>query len=479
MANEKEAGKKLTAKEWSKLNPEVQFTGRAITLPAEPGKMPLRVAADALIQKANDEEQVFRTHEVFDAEQHDAAVAFFKAMCRLYGWASPQTQQGMFGPRPPQMVSVKTGPGDSDVVQVPIGAFKLPGVDEQISTTFHDGKFIVYGEVKKRDSHLILEVVTLAREILKAESIYKGKPIKLYVDDFGSIDTNRPPEFIDVSDTSEASILFDQDVIDMIETNILVPIKYTKNCIKNGVPLKRCALLSGPYGTGKSLTARVIARVCQDNGWTFVLLNKVQGLRAALDFVKGRYEEAVVFAEDVDRVTSERNEQTNDLINTVDGVLSKNSRIMTILTTNHIEKIHPVMLRPGRLDAIISLRAPGAETVEKLMRLYARELISPKVKLNQAGLALAGHIPASIRECIERAKLSMLGRDDNQLTEHDIMVAANTMKTHLDLLKAREPKETVGDKLVSALHSAVNNGTGEKIMKIQRQVEEVHERICD
>src|SRR5262249_22003547 len=154
----------------------------------------------------------------------------------------------------------------------------------------------------------------------------------------------------------------DEDIQNQIDTSILVPIMHTKEVEAQKIPLKRTILLEGPYGTGKSLTARMAARVCEENGWTFILLDRVQGLRTALEFAN-RYSPAVVFAEDIDRISEERNDAANDLINTIDGVLSKSSKIMTILTTNFADKLDKAMVRPGRLDAVISLRAPSDAAV--------------------------------------------------------------------------------------------------------------------
>src|SRR3990172_2989025 len=119
---------------WDKIDSPIEFSGRAITLPGDPGKMPLDKAIEALQRKKADEEQEFQVHEVIDAYPLDGAVAFVKAMTKLYGWASPQATPGFFGPKPPSFISVKTGKEDTDVVQCPMGAFKLPGVDEHVKT---------------------------------------------------------------------------------------------------------------------------------------------------------------------------------------------------------------------------------------------------------------------------------------------------------------------------------------------------------
>ena len=445
---------------WDALNPEIKYEGRAITLPGEPGKMPPRKAVEALTRLIADEEQPFNIKEEIDAYPLDAAVAFVKAMTKLYGWASPQTVMTMFGPRPPEMVSVKTGVNDDDVIQCPLGAFALPGLDQNINTAIIDNNkgrkvFVVYGTVKKRDRQVILELVTEARRIVKEDSIYRGKSIRLGVDTYGNLDMENPPSFFDASDTSKESVLLDDDIMEQIETSILVPIANSDMCRKLKIPLKRGILLEGPYGTGKSLTARMTAAVCSQNGWTFVLLDKVQGLQTALEFAN-RYSPAVVFAEDIDRIASERDEAANDLINTIDGVVSKKAEIMTILTTNFAENLNPVILRPGRLDAVISLRAPNAHTAERLIRHYAGTLLASTEAVDPAGYELAGQIPASIRECVERAKLGMIGRGDTKVSCADLVIAAKTMKNHLALLNRGTKEKTAAERLAESLHEVVS-----------------------
>lgn len=472
---------------WDRLDVDIAHEGRAITLPGDPGKMPLDKAIEALQRKKADEEQEFQVHEVIDAYPLDGAVAFVKAMTKLYGWASPQAEPGFFGPKPPQFISVKTGKEDADVIQCPLGSFKLPGVDHPVKTTIGNfgpkGElaFLIHAVIKKKDRHILLELATETRRIVKEDSIYRGKAIRLGVDDYGVLDMSTPPTFMDVSDTDEGSLIFDEDIRSQIETSILVPIKETARCRKYKIPLKRGVLLEGPYGTGKSLTARMTANLCEQNGWTFVLLDKVQGLRAALEFAN-RYAPAVVFAEDIDRIASERDEAANDLINTIDGVISKRSEIMTILTTNFAEKLNPVILRPGRLDAVISLRAPSAEAVKRLLKAYAGNLLPEGTDVSAAGRELSGQIPASIRECVERAKLGMIGRKSDTLSDDDLVVAAKTMKNHLALLNKDTTKTvTPAEQLAQGLNAVIMNGRGEKIdlvPNMQVLIDEIHNQVC-
>lgn len=469
---------------WDKLDVPIEYTGRAITLPDQPGPMPLRKAIEALQRKEADENQPFNFREFIDTgHPFDAAVAFVKAMTKLYGWASPQTIMTMFGPRPPAMLSIKTGPNIDDVVQCPFGAFKLPGVDNNVHTMWDSNAsgrycFAVSYEGPKKAKHILLELITETRRILREESIYRGKAIRFRVNDEGDVDLSNPPEFLSVSDTSEADLIFDPDIQDMIDNNILVPIRETAMCRSLKVPLKRGILLEGPYGTGKSLTARMTAAVCERNGWTFVLLDRVQGLRVALEFAS-LYAPAVVFAEDIDRIASERDEEANDLINTIDGVVSKNTEIMTVLTTNFADKLNPVILRPGRLDAVISLRAPSDEAVSRLLAMYAGDLLPSGASTVEAAKELSGQIPASIRECVERAKLGMIGRKDRTLSDRDLVVAARTMKNHLALLNKKVDEETDAQKLADSLRKVIGNNdeVEEGLDEIDNKVRISHQKL--
>src|SRR5690606_8906731 len=124
----------------------------------------------------------------------------------------------------------------------------------------------------------------------------------------------------------------------------------------------------------------------------------------------------------------------------------------------------------------ISMELPDAECTEKLIRMYGGDLIIMDVDLTQARDALAGRIPAVIREAVERAKLSAIARTGGKpevLTDEDLLVAADTMNTHLELLYAEEKgDDSIEKRLGSAMVEAMRGGlTGDG--KFQRLLERV------
>lgn len=453
---------------WDQLDTQIDYEGRKIKLPDDPAKMPIPDAIAALKRLEKDEQTTLQVHEVIDAFPLDGVVALIKAIRQVYGWANYVGPPGFWGPQAPQMITVEIGPDPEDKIQVPWGGFQIPGIENPIYTKTTEGRrgscLVVTGEVKKKHGAIIKELCDLAREIVARESIYQGKAIRLRPSG-DTIDMQSPPEFVQTRDVREEEWIMPRVTEDLIRTNIWTLIEKTDACVKAGIPLKRGILLEGPYGTGKTITALMTAKTCVGNGWTYITLDKVQGLRAALEFAK-RYEPCVIFAEDVDRAAEERNEQTNDLLNILDGVLSKTAKIMVVLTTNEVEKVHQSMLRPGRLDAVISVRPPDAESVTRLIRIYGRNLVRQDEDLTEIGAILAGQIPATIREVVERSKLSAIGRGDTQVSSRDLVTAANGMKHHLDLLNRTNTRIlSTTERVGASIADVINENLGPVLAK--------------
>jgi transitional endoplasmic reticulum ATPase len=208
-------------------------------------------------------------------------------------------------------------------------------------------------------------------------------------------------------------------------------------------------------------------------------------LKDALLFAQ-RYAPAVVFAEDVDRCIDKRDNAGNDLLNVIDGILTKNSQVITVLTTNFVEKLDKAMLRPGRLDAVISIHTPGPDAVGRLIRLYGRDLVKQDEPLDQVGEELAGNIPATIREVVERSKLAMIANSREQVTQEDLLIAGRGMSGHLALLAGkpddRSLEEKVGEHLGALVLRAAKEGATHVLNdgseSLINRVEEIHSSVC-
>ena len=429
---------------FSGIDVPIKHNGNAIILPATPVKMSYALGAATLIRKHEEDEQEVAVTEVTDAFPKDGAVAFQLAMMRTFGWVTAVPTPGFFGDKPPQTIDVEIG--HNQRMSVIWSRFEIPGVEGYVecsaTSTPKGPRFVLTGKVKRKHHNIIRNLAELTREIADKESIYRNKAIKIDVNEDGEVNWDEGIGFVDVSNVNPNELIFSESTHRQINTSLWTLIEKTDLCRAHKIPLKRGILLSGKYGTGKTLTSTVTALKAVANNWTFLTINRVSGLDEVLHFAR-KFQPCVIFAEDIDRIVSgdDRSVKIDDVLNTIDGIGSKSTEIVVVLTTNHIEKINRAMLRPGRLDAVIDVTPPDEAAVRKLIRLYGRKLVAADDTLDRSAKVLAGNIPAMIREAVERAKLYALSRADTEVvTDEDIHDAAVGMAEHMKLLET--PAET-------------------------------------
>jgi hypothetical protein len=415
---------------WASQNTGVEWNGNKITLPDSPTKMDMRHAVTALQRHIKASEEEVGITEFFDGYYPlEAATGFVKAMEVLHGWADAIARDTWFGKIKPQIKSVRIGPNPGDITQVPMGDFNVPGVEKPITTGISsNGVFYVMGSVKMAEKSVITAIIEEARKIIRDHSIYRAKALRFEVDDNGRLPNNFEPEFINLQSVDPNELVHSEDTQNSIDINVWAPIVHTAEFRRHKIPLKRSALLSGPFGTGKTMTALVTAKLCVGNGWTFIMLDKPQGLAEAIKFAQ-RYQPAVIFAEDIERVAGDRGDEGNKLLNTIDGLV-KGHDIFTILTTNDQDAITEAMRRAGRIDVVIPVMAPDGPAAVKLVRMYSRGLIKPSTNIDGLKEHVSGWTSAFLRGLVERAKSAMIWNGDNELLEHHLIATAIGMKAH-------------------------------------------------
>jgi transitional endoplasmic reticulum ATPase len=412
---------------------------------------------DAIIwmDKKKKEEQ---TDVVFDRtfpfHPNEGAVAMTNVLKEYFGYIDMVAHETFFGKIKPELRPVRIGPGPSDFTTAIFKKFQLPEVhgwlwgteirmkadnpEEEWDADRPNEPYILcfklYAEVWKRDIEKLEFIADMISERVKTNSIYRGK----------AIDSDRG--FLDLAGVNAEDLIFGPKISAQVSANIFTPIEKTERVLKAGIPLKSGVLLEGPYGCGKTLTAYVTAKKAVDNGWTFILCKK-GNIAETFSFAR-QYEPCVVFMEDIDAEVGgdERTEGINKVLNVMDGILSKEANVMTILTTNHVEKISRAMLRPGRLDVLIHVGYPEPDAVLALIRRYGKSLITESEDLSDAVKACEGMIPATIREVVERAKRHAIDRSDEdevKIKSSDLAMAAADMRPHMELLnrKAEDKKE--------------------------------------
>jgi transitional endoplasmic reticulum ATPase len=393
----------------------------------------------------------------------EVAYALNQVLTEKFGWANSVPTPGFFGDKPPQMLSVPTGPRQT--VQVPWGRFKLPNIGDgflQSGVTEKDDGRIVFqltGKVKRIYEPVVNELVEAIKEHVRNSSLYRGKAFRVKLFDVHGERLPMPePEFIELDPSVVNELVLPKSTSDSVETNIFTPIEQTARVVKHGIPLKRGILLAGPFGTGKTMIATATANRAVKNGWTYVEAKDIRELAEVVRLARQYGDErngVVLFCEDIDRIMrgDDRSLGIDEVLNVIDGVESKGTALMIVLTTNELEKITTALLRPGRLDAIIHVGPPDEEAAVKLARQYGRGLILDDDPLTESAKLLAGKIPAVIREIVERSKLAAirLTPEGEQLVVNDeaLLFSAQEMEDHVRLLTPR-PEDTRSETVKAA-----------------------------
>lgn len=446
----------------------IEYVGERLIIPE---KMTAEQALALLKRRIDYDKEEVVVEEEFDVFPWDGAVALHRLLTRKYGWAQAIPTPGFFGPTPPKLLMVDI---DHDKkMQVVWGRIELPNIKGFLQTGFgkKNDRFVfkLSAKVLRESEATIQDLFEAIREETNTFSIYRGKALKMrFRDDKGKVLEMPEPRFMNALAVDEGMLVYSDSVMRAIDTSLFTPIKRVKDCILNGISLKRGILLGGTFGTGKTLAAFVASKYAVEAGVTFLYVPRADELADAITFAKQYQSPAcVVFCEDIDRVLEgDRSVKMDDILNIIDGIDSKNSNIMVVLTTNNLERIHAAMLRPGRLDAVVEVLKPDAKAVEKLLRIYGKGVIATDADLAAAGKLLEGNIPAVIAEVVKRVKLSQLkfqppGQLIGEVGGEAVVDAAETMKQQIDLLqRAIDGKGPQGSKLEEGLADVVRKAMG-------------------
>lgn len=144
------------------------------------------------------------------------------------------------------------------------------------------------------------------------------------------------------------------------------------------MPWRRGFLLSGPPGTGKTSLSLAIAGALRFSLATLSLTDITSdgALKKAVSSLPAH---TVLVIEDIDAysVSNERDHNAaqdgalslSGLLNSLDGFETPDG-LVTILTTNHIEKLDPALIRSGRMDRTFNLGYIEATELERLFTWF-------------------------------------------------------------------------------------------------------------
>ena len=155
------------------------------------------------------------------------------------------------------------------------------------------------------------------------------------------------------------------------------------------------------------------------------------------------YQPAVVFTEDVDTLAGAQNGDISQVLDMFDGIATKGLRMVLVMTTNHADKIHKGMVRPGRLDAVIHVADMDRPGVEALTRRVVGTALAEDVDFDKVFDAMSGYMPAFVREALDRAvgySVSTHHGELGPIGTTELVLAANGLRDQLALMEGAQER---------------------------------------
>ena len=152
-----------------------------------------------------------------------------------------------------------------------------------------------------------------------------------------------------------------------------------------GIPWKLGVVLYGPPGTGKTSLIHALA---SDLGLDIKYIKSLHGLGAA--FLSAKKNDLFVI-EDIDAISgsltrerqidapedpSMRGSPLHEILNSMDGMLTPDG-LKFIVTTNHLDRLDPAIVRPGRIDEVIEIGPLSLASARQMFKaFYGRDGIA-------------------------------------------------------------------------------------------------------
>lgn len=178
--------------------------------------------------------------------------------------------------------------------------------------------------------------------------------------------------------------------------------------VRLALPWHRGYMLHGPPGTGKTSLVKALANEFKLDLW-YVSLGDLKEEASLISLLSEVGPRSILLLEDVDTIEltndADRVEGTarptqmslSSLLNALDGVATPHG-LITVMTTNHFEKLDERLVRAGRMDRVEELGFPTATEVSAMYRRF----YGVEMPVWESGEAMMGFSQAELSEAFKR-----------------------------------------------------------------------------
>jgi transitional endoplasmic reticulum ATPase len=217
------------------------------------------------------------------------------------------------------------------------------------------------------------------------------------------------------------------DVKQSLKEAVEWPLNHPEAFERLGIRPPRGILLYGPPGTGKTLVAKAVAN---ESGANFLsvkgpeVLSKWVGEseKAVREIFKKAKQSApsIVFLDEIDSIAPRRGTYegshvtesvVNQLLTSIDGLESMEG-VVIVGATNRPDIIDPGLLRAGRFDRLLHVRAPDEEGRMKVLKVHMKNMpIAGDVDLKEIAQITKGYVGSDMESLCREAAILALRED--------------------------------------------------------------------